>query len=491
MLRRSGLCLLLLLISFFAHGITALPAYTLFYMPAQGKVPAQPYVEMYWQVDPSSVHFTKNEKELWIGRIKTELLITSDTGVVVSEKFYLQTIQAASLRAAQFQNIMDLHRYIVPRGKINISLKLSQDGYEQELYEYKDSLEVADTGKVFYSNVQLLDTSYQTDMTDNPFVKNNRLQIPLCFNFLDEKKQMLHYYTELYGLDKAKKGRYTQVVTVSRKPYDFAIYNLVTTDTLAPANILPISGRFNINMLPSGNYHLNILLMDSNHVDVAKQTVFFQQSNTHPVVPQDTSTGDSTKPLFEKVNMFDLSTTFVAKYEPAQLKAIMKMLLPIATETERGNIESFIKSPDVTYMRYFIYNFWKSRATGDPEDEWKKYTQKVKDVNKLFGSRSRGGYETERGFYYLKYGPPDQRYTVSNEEGAWPYEIWQYNAPGNQSYNGEFLFYNPGFMVSDYRLLHSTVKGEMRNTAWRNQLYKTGASSGNLNSRAEQILQNR
>ncbi|MBZ0100369.1 MAG: GWxTD domain-containing protein, partial [Taibaiella sp.] len=178
------------------------------------------------------------------------------------------------------------------------------------------------------------------------------------------------------------------------------------------------------------------------------------------------------------------------KYSIAQLKAIMKMLKPIADENELLNIESFVKRPDETYMRYFVYNFWKARSSDDPEKAWKNYTKLVKDVNKLFGNSRNPGYETERGFYYLKYGPPDQRYVVTAEETAWPYEIWQYNAPGKQSSQGVFLFYNPGFMVSDYKLLHSTVQGEMRNNNWRSELYKTGGSTNNLNSRAEQILQN-
>ena len=119
------------------------------------------------------------------------------------------------------------------------------------------------------------------------------------------------------------------------------------------------------------------------------------------------------------------------------------MLKPMATETELISIEGFITRPDETYMRYFIYNFWKSRTPADPDKGWEDYAEKVKEVNRLFGSRSNGGYETERGFYYLKYGPPDQRYTVTAEQGALPYEVWQYNAPGKQSYSGSFLFYNP------------------------------------------------
>src|SRR5690606_2009249 len=105
--------------------------------------------------------------------------------------------------------------------------------------------------------------------------------------------------------------------------------------------------------------------------------------------------------------------------------------------------------------------------------------------NKLFGASSRPGYETERGFFYLKYGPPDQRYSVNSEEGTLPYEIWVYNAPGKQSSQGAFLFYSPGFLVADYMLLHSTVIGKKRNNTWRAELYKNGASANKNTTRAE------
>src|SRR5207253_172411 len=140
-----------------------------------------------------------------------------------------------------------------------------------------------------------------------------------------------------------------------------------------------------------------------------------------------------------------------------------KMLMPVSTPLEHASIESFLKRPEETYMRYFLYNFWKNRNEKDPAREWEKYTDKVREVNKLFGGDTRPGYETDRGFIYLKYGKPNERIIVENEAGSLPYEIWQYNAPGKQNRPGAFLFYRPGSMVSDFRLLHSTVQGEVRN----------------------------
>lgn len=491
MSRWIGLCLLIVFYGQIAWGISALPAHTVFYIPATGNTAARPYIELYWQIDPGTVQFTPDDKGIWRGKIKTIIEISHDTGLVASEKYYLQTTPASSLPAAQLQNIMDLHRYSVAPGKLHIKLSLSQDGYDK-VFEYKDSVEIPQPGKIFYSQLQLLDTSYKTDLQDNMFLKNGNLQIPACINFLDNHSALMHYYTELHGTDKIPTSDLplVQFVTVSRKEYDYPMMKLTQLDTIKPGKILPVLGQFKIDVLPSGNYYLNVVLKNNKGGDMAKSSMFFQRSNTKPVVIKDTTKADSTEPLFEKVSLFDLSTTFVAKYSVAQLKAIVKMLKPVASETELPNIEAFLKRPDETYMRYFVYNFWKTRTPADPEQGWEDYTQLVRQVNKIFGSKAKPGYETEPGFYYLKYGPPDQRHIVTAEEGSLPYEVWQYNAPGKQSSPGSFLFYNPGFMGNEYQLLHSTVKGEIRNTNWRANLYKSGGSTNNLNSRAEQIFQN-
>lgn len=494
MARWIGWCFLML-VSNVVYGITALPAYTVFYLPATNGGTATPYIEVYWQIDPYSVDFAMDDKEIWRGKIKTELELVHDTGVVASEKYYLQTTPASSLLAAQLQNIMDLHRYTVAPGKIRIRLRLSQEGQQKPAFEYIDSFEVQAPGKFFYSGLQLLDTSYKTDLKENIYLKNGNLQVPQCINFLDDRRKLLHYYTELYGTDNISKDEWplVQWISVSKKEYDYPVVKLNNIDTIKPAAVLPVLGSFKIEALPSGNYYLNAVLKNSKGAEIARKSLFFQRSNTNPVVAavvKDTTKGaDSTEPLFEKVNLFDLSETFVGKYNVAQLKAIMKMLRPVATEAELLNIEGFITRPDETYMRYFVYNYWKTRIPEDPEKAWDDYTKLVRDVNKMFGSKSKPGYETERGFFYLKYGPPDQRLIVTSEEGALPYEVWQYNAPGNQSNPGAFLFYNPGFMVHEYRLLHSTVRGEMRNTSWRQELYKGRSTTGNNNSRAEEIFQ--
>lgn len=483
---RSWLCIVGLLLCHAALGIEAVSSYTIFYMPEGGKL--KPYIEVYWQIIPASIGYQATDKG-YQGKIETKVVLKTDTGIVAQDHYLLETPAIATTEGVKSQNIIDLHRYLLPEGKIVMEITLSDMLGKENLYYKKDSFTVEPTPTVpFYSNLQILDTSFASDKT-SIFQKNDRQQIPLSANFLDDNRGKLHYYAELYRSDEIVKTEYplVQKVFISKKALETTIYQLKRTDTITPGAIMPVLGNFDIRPLPSGNYYLNIIVEDKNKTILASRTLFFQRSNKYPLV--DTSKlkaeADTTP---QKVTVFDVSGTFLKKYDIGQLRAILKMILPISSAVEKDAIDNFMKRPEETYMRYFIYNFWKGRNEAEPEKAWKDYAEKVKDVNKLFGSGRQPGYETDRGMVYLKYGKPNDRVIVSNEPGSLPYEVWQYNAPGKQGRPGSFLFYKAGFTMNDYILLHSTVNGEIRNNNWRNTLYTDIINT--QNKRAEQYFYN-
>src|SRR5690606_37786772 len=148
--------------------------------------------------------------------------------------------------------------------------------------------------------------------------------------------------------------------------------------------ILPVSGRFNLEHLSSGNYFINVELKDADNLKLAGTSTFFQLINSSPVVTDNSDT--AVRDLFEKVESIDISSTFVGKYDVRLLMAILKILSPIATPVETNSINTFLKRPDESYMRYFIFNFWSARNKQDPKKPWTEYTERVKQVNKMFGS---------------------------------------------------------------------------------------------------------
>lgn len=479
MRRWAGLCLLSIIMTVNASAIEAVVSYTHFYLPGGGK----PYIEVNWQANPASLRFIQDGNSRFISKIKTDIILKSGNTVLGEDHYILQTIPAASLEVAKLQNVSDLHRYMADFGKLSLEVKLTDLTDTTNIFSIVKDIEAAGPFdmKPHYSGLQLLDTFYSS-AEKSVYLKNDKYQLPLGTNFIDDYRNSLKYYVELYQTDLVGKSNYplVQRTYISKKMQEMAIYKLVKTDTIQPGPVLPYPGSFDINMLPSGNYYLNTTLINNRNETIASQSLFFQRSNKNPIATAtDTAASDS----IEKVNILDLNNTFVGKFSLPQLKAILKMLQPISQPVENDNIKMFLKKPDLIYMQYFVYNFWSSRNKKDPKKAWDVYAGKVREVNKLFG---RGAYETDRGHIYLRYGKPTERIIVENEPGSLPYEVWQYNDIDKMS-NAIFLFYRPSNSVADMLLLHSNVPGELRNMNWRIQLYIPGQSD-HTNARVEQYL---
>jgi len=117
----------------------------------------------------------------------------------------------------------------------------------------------------------------------------------------------------------------------------------------------------------------------------------------------------------------------------------------------------------------FLTNFWKARDE-DPSDNMnhylKDYMRRIKESNIKYKALSREGWKTDRGRVYLVYGQPSEIDRYPNQTDTRPYEIWNYyDIEGGV----QFIFGDiTGF--SDYMLLHSTKRGELRDDGWQRRI---------------------
>ncbi|MGN6566605.1 MAG: GWxTD domain-containing protein [Flavipsychrobacter sp.] len=478
--------LFLLFVSLQAGAIDALVTHCTFF-------DKKPYVEIYWQISPLSLRFTKLEDGKLVSRMRISCIIKNDTGVIVNDQSYVRTPEYASLKDVMNETMLNMRRFDISDGEVKLELKLEDMVDTLNKFDYKDSFLVnTATTKPFFSDIELLDTFYKSSQ-ESIFLKNGEQHIPLCANFYDDGRNTLNYYGELYNTEHSNIFPLLLRIYISQKPLESPYQRYITIDSVHKNNKQFYSGNFNIASLPSGNYYLNFSLEDKEGLVVASKSLFFQRSNTKASsLATDSSQTDTG---FVNINTLNLNKTFIGKYSLVQAQAILKMLIPVSSPVEMQAIRAFLKKPDDLYMRYFIYNHFSTVNPKNPDEAWKEFANQVKEVNKLFGSDVTPGYETDRGFIYLKYGKPTERIQVENEVGALPYEVWQYNSlsakvAGTNQTNAVFLFYRPTEFLTDMKLLHSTVPGEVRNTQWRSFLYTKG-STNDPNSRAEQYVGNR
>ena len=501
MIRRLGILLFILLCVTRVLAIEALVGHSLFYLPDPAHASRlTPSVETYWQVNPHSVHYTTTAEKTIIARIRTDIYFFNEDGSVREDHFILRTVPATDLNDLMSHSIIDLRRYFVENGFVRMKLMLTDMADSLHPFIYRDSFSVnPPTSKPFYSDLQLLDTIINAQ-AQTVFKKNNRQQVPACINFLDDSKTLLHYYGELYHSDNISKKDYPviQKVSISKKEHESIVGNFLKTDTIAAQPLTLVSGDFDISSIPSGNYYLNVALENSAHILISSGTLFFQRLNTHPaVLPEDTvrKKAAAVDTGLENITVLNMEKTFVAKYNSQQIKAILKMLLPVSDPLGTQTINGFLKKPDDIYTRYYIYNYFQAINKNDPSAAWKAYTERIKEVNKLFAENGIPGYETDRGAVYLRYGKPTDIITVSNEIGTLPYEVWQYNVLTQRDHkdiaDAVFLFYKPNQTMSGYKLLHSSAAGEVQNASWRAYLYQNSEAGNSLNSRAEQYIGNK
>ncbi len=451
----------------------------------------QAYLNLYWQIAPGSLHYKKDSLGRLTARVRTQIRVSADTGVVYKDLFYLQT-KPFSPDREEAPRVLEQERIPIPQGSLTVELFLSEDNRQESRFYHRDTLQVPG-GALHYSSLQLLDTFFASSIPSR-FLKDGYQLLPRPLNFYDEGAQTVRCYAALYGATALPPSAFPlqQVFYISSRRGERAILEVSATDTIrAGAPLIGFLHSLSTAPLPSGNYWLNASLRSAAGVELAVAATFFQTINKHPVAaaPAAGSLADTaTASMMLDGKLLDLAKTFAGKFTMAQMRAILKMIRPGADAADESAIHAFLQRPDELYMRYFIYNHFAARNHQDPAKAWKDFSDVVREVNRRFNAGGAMGYETDRGIIYLRYGKPDEEVRVPNEAGALPYEIWRYNANSRMRGPGLFLFYSPGSMASGYRLLHSTVVGETQNAAWRDVLYSTGRSSGNINARAEEYF---
>jgi GWxTD domain-containing protein len=215
-------------------------------------------------------------------------------------------------------------------------------------------------------------------------------------------------------------------------------------------------GSVVINKYPTDTYTLVLSVIDSaGNYGVSSSKKFFIY-NPDVVAAKDTSS---------KGNYASISSEFGAMSEE-ELDDIWEKSKYKALPQE---IKGFAKIKGVDSKRQFVYDFWKKRDkdVSTPENEtFRKYLTRIDESNKRFGSLSKIGWKTDRGRVYILYGEPSEIERFPNQMDQKPYEIWHYN-----DIEGGVIFVFADLSgFSDYQLINSTMRGELRDDNWQDRV---------------------
>ncbi|MCB0792805.1 MAG: GWxTD domain-containing protein [Flavobacteriales bacterium] len=295
--------------------------------------------------------------------------------------------------------------------------------------------------------------------------------VPYTGSYYPSDVGVLAFYVELYQMDRALAGDSLYLLTTAIESFEgHEVFGNYQRMSRMHAHALePLSGRFDISELPSGNYLLAVEARDRQGRSLTRREQFIQRNNP---ISYD----------LEDLNGVGLNGTFVDPIDdPDTLAEYLLSMRPVADDLERGIIDRQVTDRDPDQMKRFLYSFWFNRNSYDPGGVFKTYEAQVMKVNRLFGTRIKRGYETDRGRVWLKYGAPNSVTDRPADQDAYPYQIWHYYRAGKYT-NRRFVFYQPDLVTNDYELLHSEVPGEIQNTGWNRVIHSRNTPQNVLNT---------
>jgi GWxTD domain-containing protein len=303
-------------------------------------------------------------------------------------------------------------------------------------------------------DIQLASNIVQaSDNKSSIFYKNTFEIMPIPASTFGENQPVLFYYTELYNVNAQADGKLRidlhvfnskgQIVNQKSKSIGRSLGSRVEVGTVMTYK------------LPTDTYTLAISLIDSTaNYGVSSSKKFFVYNPSVEYVDTFKTQGSSIV-----VGMFGVMSE-------EELDDFFAKSRYIATVPE---IEQYEKLDKESAKREYLTNFWKARDE-DPSDDknyfLKDYIRKIRECNITYKSLAKDGWKTDRGRVYLIYGQPSEIDNYPNQTETRPYEIWYYHEIEG---GVEFVFGDvTGF--SDYTLLHSTKRGELRDDSWRRRI---------------------
>ena len=421
------------------------------------KASKSPYVEVHLYLVGSTITFDKIDS-LSQAEVEVTLIFKQGEDIIKFDKYALKS--PLSPEATDF---VDLKRYSLPNGvyELEVIIKDLKKENNKNTYSTKNVVVEYSSEKVEMSDIQLLTSCTQTELESN-FTKNGLKMEMAPFSFYNKQLGELIFYTEVYGADQFLKedymiSYYIDKVTSLKQEKSFLIGHKRRSAKPIDVFIMPVD----ISKLGSGNYDLRIEVRDKTKKLICKKSIVFQRSN--PYLEQD----------YAKDESFDITKTFVNDFTEEQLRYGLKAIAPKLVGGDVEVLNIVIEQNDIPSMKNQLFSYWANKNSINPKSAYDEYMEVAKAVDYTFNWGLGYGFESDRGYTFMKYGKPTSSITIVDEADAPPYEIWYYDQfPQTNQNNVRFLFYNPSLAGGHYRLLHSTARGELFNEDWLGVLYK-------------------
>ena len=419
------------------------------------------YLELYYSFNETAITYHKTDHELGGAVVlHISILSTANDSLVAAHSWRIphEVIDTTDLDPTK--NIVGVIGLSIPNGHHILKVKSfdENDPSLTDIISHTLSPKFFSTESVALSDIELCSSIRKIPKDPNNIFYKNTYEVipnPSGFYSTDGTEQpKLYYYLETYNWLST-----TQDTTYDTKA---AIYDSKNREVIvrehSKRRVHESSvevGFINTSSLSTGSHTLIFSVIDPTTemtVSVAKK--FFVYDPHEPPVDNYLSGAN------------DYSPTEYDFMDEEELDKELAVIGYIASNTKKSQYNR-LSSPDA--KRRFLNEFWKRY---DPDSQTgvnelkQEYMRRFRYTNSHFSSGQKEGWKSDRGRVLILYGHPDEYERYPSGVDTKPYEIWYYyNLQG-----GVYFVFVDRTGFSDYILVHSTYRGELRDVNWISQI---------------------
>lgn len=414
-------------------------------------------LEIYYSVNQHSLLYTQNGSN-YEGGALLDITITnlSDNSITYSNLFKSPSIVNDTSKNNN-QKLIGQVNYLLGQGKYELKIKGTDfaDSLKYDVFEQEVAIDNISSTNVTISDIELASSIKKSENTNSPFYKNTLEIIPNPSSLFGMNLNELNYYFEIYGLTESN---------ISDVFYfNYSVYNLNNTIVISKDKKVERKseskadfGKIIIDSLDRGSYKFVVTISDSlKNFNLTKEKKFFiyQDGNNNEIV---TESDDFLKSIFITKTEDEIDDEYEKVYY-------------ISSKKFKDRYEQLSNLND---KKKLLYEFWKSQDS-NPETQALEtrtaYLKRVDEANRQFKEAYVEGWKTDRGRIYIIYGKPEDVERHPFESQTKSYEIWNYHSVEG---GAECVFVEYQNSLNDYRLVHSTLRTELKNPNWKDLIDK-------------------
>jgi GWxTD domain-containing protein len=415
------------------------------------------YVEFYYSFNQNSMLISETDTGSFVNGILHVTIIDTTTADTVVNREWKVVHEIIDTSASQNKSLIGVVGFVLTKGgyKCEIGGRDALNRDNRKVIIENININPFWDAKISLSDLELASNILQdSENVNSIFYKNTYEVIPTPTSVFGDNQPVIFYYCELYNLKK----------TGSPVPLQLAALVYNSRGIVVSKKVKEISRSINsrvevgsvlVNKLPTDTYTMVLALIDSSdNYGVSSTKKFFVYNPSVEISDSIYGTGTGV-----------LASEFGVMSEE-ELDDLFNKSKYIASSDD---INQYEKISTLEGKREFLHNFWKIRddeVSTVKNEFYLKYRERVEGSNHRFGSVSKAGWKSDRGRVFIIYGEPSEIERYPNQIDTKPYEVWYYN----EIEGGVIFVFADISGFSDYILVHSTLRGELRDDNWMRRI---------------------